>query len=61
MNPNFEMGQNVKIARSGETGRITGFAEYLRSNMPQYLVEYTSADGRAEDRWFHADELLAVE
>lgn len=57
----FGFGANVTIARSGERGRVSGVAFYQRNLQPMYFVEYTSADGRAVESWFHDDELVEVE
>jgi hypothetical protein len=52
----FELGQKVEITISGEQGSVYGRVEYAEE-VPQYLVKYKAADGRAVDGWFLANEL----
>ncbi len=47
----FELGCNVVIAVSGESGAVIGRAEYDTGNL-QYLVRYKCADGRAVEQWW---------
>lgn len=50
-------GKAVSIARSGETGTVTGYSVHMRTKAPQFYVQYTAADGRAAESWFYGDEL----
>lgn len=52
----FELAQTVSIKESGETGHITGRAEYTNS-ANSYYVRYRSADGRAVEQWWPEDAL----
>lgn len=56
----FSLGQEVTIAVSGETGVITGRAEYLASQNSYYL-RHKAADGRAVQAWWEEDALSAAE
>lgn len=47
----FEMGQNVLIGVSGESGPVIARAEYLNSENC-YYVRYKSGDGRAVESWW---------
>ena len=53
-------GTKVRIARSGEQGVVTGFAQHQRSKSPQFFIEYTDGNGCAHETWAHVDELEVV-
>jgi hypothetical protein len=53
----FGFSDAVTVTRTGESGIVVGVAFYKRTNQPQYLLQYTTADGRASDAWFMDDEL----
>lgn len=53
-------GTRVRLTQSGETGVIAAFASYRRDRLPQFLVEYVAADGRATTGWFYKDQLEVV-
>ncbi len=53
----FELGQQVAIAASGENGTIKGRAEYTNSANTYYL-QYKAADGRATSAWWDEDALV---
>jgi len=48
---NFELGQLVRLVRSGEEGEVIGRAEYAASE-PSYYVRYAAADGRQVEQWW---------
>lgn len=52
----FEIGQNITIEASGETGKIIGAALYLTGEN-SYLIRYKAADGRAVDAWWQESAL----
>jgi hypothetical protein len=47
----FELGQQVTISASGETGTVQGRAEYAAAEST-YYVRYKAADGRATEAWW---------
>lgn len=47
----FNIGTEVKIAVSGESGRIVARTEY-EANEPQYLLRYKTAQHEAVERWW---------
>lgn len=53
-------GAAVRIKRSSEAGKITGFASHMRGKTKQFYVEYLGADGRATEDWFHEDQIEMV-
>ena len=53
----FYIGQQVKVAISGEAGEVRGRAEYTASER-SYLVLYKSADGRAVETWWPESVLV---
>lgn len=53
----FDLGQEVTITASGESGKVIGRAEYMFSN-PQYYIRYKCADGRAVEAWWAEDALM---
>lgn len=55
----FEMGQDVKMAKSEECGTVIGRAEYHNSP-PSYYIFYQSADGRQVKNWWDAEDLKAL-
>lgn len=52
----FELGQQVVIPTSGETGKVQGRAQYTNSE-DTYYVNYKSADGRAVTAWWPETDL----
>jgi len=52
----FNLGDQVTITASGETGQIIGRAEYTTS-ANNYYIRYCSADGRAVEAWWQEDAL----
>lgn len=52
----FELGSNVTISVSGESGEVIGRAEYQISEN-SYYVRYKSADGRAVETWWNESAL----
>jgi hypothetical protein len=54
----FELGEKVKLALSGETGQIIGRAHYTNSD-PSYLVRYVAADGRQIETWQVEDAIAS--
>lgn len=55
----FNLKQQVKIAASGEQGKVVGRAEYTNAGNA-YLIEYQAADGRATTAWWAQTALVAV-
>lgn len=55
----FNLGQQVVIAASGETGEVTGRAEYATAEC-SYYVRYKAADGRATENWWTESALQAA-
>lgn len=54
----IELGQEVEIRISSESGSVKARAEY-KNGPKQYLVHYKAADGRAVEAWFEEEELQA--
>jgi len=52
----FQLGDEVSIAVSGEKGTITGRAEF-DTGVRQCLVRYKAGDGRAVENWWNEDAL----
>jgi len=52
----FQLGDEVSIAVSGERGSIVARAEYA-TGVRSYLVRYKAGDGRAVENWWHEDAL----
>lgn len=52
----FNLGDEVTLQISGESGTVIGRAEYVNST-PSYYVRYRSADGRAIEAWWTGDAL----
>ena len=55
----IQLGQTACITISGETGTVTGVANYTNSPA-HYRLFYKAADGRAIEGWFTADQLTVV-
>jgi hypothetical protein len=51
MNFKFDIGAQVVIATSGETGKVTGRSHYAASENSYYIL-YRAADGRATEGWW---------
>lgn len=47
----FHIGQIVNVGSSGESGEVTGRAEYAHSE-PSYYVRYTAGDGCTREAWW---------
>jgi hypothetical protein len=47
----FELGEEVTITASGESGLVIGSAFYLHAE-PSFLIRYKCADGRAVESWW---------
>lgn len=56
MNPVYGLNDKVKIACSGETGVVIGYAQFKNSG-DQALVRYLRADGCAVEVWWDVDAL----
>ena len=54
----FELGQGVALAISGERGTVIGKASYLEGGT-QYQVHYQDVNGAAKTEWLHGGQLLA--
>lgn len=52
----YSLGDQVKLALSGERGSVIGRAEYEHVP-PAYFVRYVAADGRQVEEWFSASAL----
>lgn len=55
----FSLNQVVKLAESGETGKVIARSESLTSE-PQYLIRYKNADGRLTEVWWSQSVLEAA-
>ena len=55
----FKNGDVVKITVSGESGTVTGRADYL-GEPHRYRVEYKAATGRASEEWWLGRQLEAA-
>lgn len=53
----FELGQPVEIANSGERGVVIGRSEYVSSEN-LYSIRYLAADGRAVEAWWGESALV---
>lgn len=47
----YELGQQVRIACTEETGEVIARAQYLASEN-SYFLRYRAADGRAVESWW---------
>ena len=47
----FDLGNEVVIVCSGESGQIIGRADYLDGD-DMYNIRYKAADGRAVEAWW---------
>ena len=56
MNFKHELGDDVAIAASGESGEVIGRAEYPTGEN-QYWLRYKAADGRAVESWWSESAL----
>ncbi|WP_205182691.1 hypothetical protein [Burkholderia sp. LMG 13014] len=54
----FGLDDTVKIAASGETGKVIGRAEYSHTE-DAYLIRYKAGDGRATESWWSESALTA--
>lgn len=52
----FALGEQVVIAISGESGRVTARSDSMHA-APQYCVTYKANDGRACESWWAARDL----
>lgn len=59
MNFEFEIGEEVQIVISGETGRIIGRVEY-EHGINEFLVFYKDGTRCAVTKWWSAEKLQRV-
>lgn len=60
LKPNSKcFGTHVRIF-SGERGIVAGYAQYQRTKVNQFYVEYVDGNGCAREAWFFADQLTVV-
>ena len=52
----FELGFNVSIMASGESGEVIGRAQFVSSEN-SYQVRYKAADGRGVEMWWQESAL----
>lgn len=52
----FQLGDDVRLAMSNETGKVIGKAEYLYESR-KYFVQYVAAEGRQVEGWFAFEQL----
>lgn len=52
----FQLGQQVQIIASGESGEVVGRAEYSTCQN-QYFIRYRAGDGRAVEAWWGEDAI----
>ena len=57
----FNLGDQVSIAVSGETGSVISRAEHVVTPTPNYLIRYRTADGRATEQWWTEDALIPAQ
>lgn len=59
--PNFKfnLGVDVVLEQSGETGKVVGRADFSTQDN-QYLVRYKAADGRLCECWWAEEAVSAV-
>ncbi len=55
----FELGEEVQLVMSGESGVIIGRAEYSECTIPSYFIRYKSADGRQVEDWWKESAIIA--
>lgn len=56
----FQLRDQVRITVSGETGEVTGRAQYVNSGN-SYRIRYSEAGtGRAVEQWWEGDALQSV-
>lgn len=55
----YDLGQEVRIIASGETGYVKGRAEYT-DDANGYLILYKAADGRAVTAWWQEADIQSV-
>ena len=55
----FNLGQEVIITASEETGKVIARAEYCNC-APTYRIRYKQADGKAVEMWWDEDALEAA-
>lgn len=55
----FDIGQQVAIHASGESGEVLGRAEYATAEN-NYFIRYKAADGRATEAWWAESALTAA-
>lgn len=54
----FNLKDEVTITASGESGLVTGRAEYVYAE-PSYFVRYKTAEGVAVEQWWTESALTA--
>jgi len=59
MNFKFELGSQVVITTSGETGKVTGRSHYIDSDT-RYFVLYKAANGLATEQWWSENALASA-
>lgn len=57
----FELGSQVVIDCSGESGEVIGRAQYAYCAEASYFVRYKAADGKAVETWWTESALTATE
>lgn len=53
----FQIGQQVKLSLSNETGQVIGRAEYQHASN-SYYVRYVTTDGRQIEDWISEPALV---
>lgn len=56
----FKIGDNVKVKAVLPQGPIQRMRMDETTGVISYLVEWTDADGQAQQRWFTEDELTGA-
>lgn len=56
----FNIGDQVAITASGESGEVHGRAEYATAENNYYL-RYKAADGRATEAWWPESALVTAD
>ena len=55
-----KLGDKVKLATSGEEGKVIGVAHYLHDTT-SFQVLYKAGDGRQVQEWWKEEEIVLVE
>ena len=54
----YNLGDQIELVKSNESGTIIGVAFYEHNQEVQYLVRYKSGDGRLVEEWWGESAIL---